>query len=448
MAITAKEYREKCGPLAKQMRDIVELASTEDRKLTDEEREKFDRLDAEYTATKDLADRRALVESHQAPEIADEPEERITELVPTPTTIPETYDRQLAIRGWFNERRGVLPEDQLRNSRIGGWHGRDVEFKMPKISHRAPATMAEAEARCVAAREAALEARADTLTDAAGGYTIDEITMSELEKALLSWGSLRQACTVIRTNNGAPLLLPATDDTGNPGELLAETDTAATIDLVFTQVPFGSFMWSSGQIPVTYQLLDDTAINLPAEIGELAGIRLGRVQNGYFTTGTGTAQPTGIVVGSTDSGVVAANATQVTWQELITLKHSVDSGYRMSPKEGFMTSDTGLAAMKKMISETNTPAWQPSLVPGAPDTFDGSRVWVNNDMAVPAIDAKAYIYGDLGKYVIRDVASYIRFLRLDEIQATAAMVVFLAFMRSDGNIRQPAAIKYLAMAAA
>jgi HK97 family phage major capsid protein len=332
---------------------------------------------------------------------------------------------------------------QRRSAERYGYQGGEVLLRMPESSYKAPRTIAEAQKRC----DLAWEKRADTLTDAAGAFTVDEITMSELEKALLSWGSLRQACTVIRTMNGAPLLLPATDDTGNPGELLAETDTAATIDLVFTQVAFGSYMWSSGQIPVTYQLLDDTAINLPAEIGELAGIRLGRIQNTYMTTGTGTAQPEGIVTGATDSGVVAADVALVTWQELIQLKHSVDQGYRQSPKEGYMTSDTGLAAMKQMIGQLNTPVWQPSLVPNAPDTYDGSPVWVNNDIDVPAATKLSYIYGDLGKFVIRDVASYIRFLRLDEIAATSAQVIFLAFMRSDSRIRQPAAIKYLTMAA-
>jgi HK97 family phage major capsid protein len=54
-------------------------------------------------------------------------------------------------------------------------------------------------------------------------------------------------------------------------------------------------------------------------------------------------------------------------------------------------------------------------------------------MAVPGSSAKKVIFGDLSKYIVRDVRDF-TLLRLDERFAELGQVAFLAFSRHDGDL--------------
>jgi HK97 family phage major capsid protein len=54
-------------------------------------------------------------------------------------------------------------------------------------------------------------------------------------------------------------------------------------------------------------------------------------------------------------------------------------------------------------------------------------------MAAPGSGAKKIIFGDLSKYIIRDVRD-VTLLRLDEKFADYHQVAFLAFSRHDGDL--------------
>jgi HK97 family phage major capsid protein len=60
---------------------------------------------------------------------------------------------------------------------------------------------------------------------------------------------------------------------------------------------------------------------------------------------------------------------------------------------------------------------------------------------------KLMLFGDLSKYLIRDVSS-IRLVRLEERYADLDQIAFIAFMRSDGNLLDAGTrpVKWLALA--
>jgi HK97 family phage major capsid protein len=82
---------------------------------------------------------------------------------------------------------------------------------------------------------------------------------------------------------------------------------------------------------------------------------------------------------------------------------------------------------------TGAPLWQPSMQLGAPDTIMGFPYTINQAMAAPASGAKSLIFGDLSKYLIRDVRDIV-IQRLDERFAEYHQVAFLAFSRHDGDL--------------
>ncbi len=165
----------------------------------------------------------------------------------------------------------------------------------------------------------------------------------------------------------------------------------------------------------------------------MLGERMGRGTNDYFTTGTGSSQPNGIVTAATSAGVALAAKTP-TYAELVAIEHAVDPAYRNGAS--WMFHDTEFAEFKKIVdASTGRPIWLPNMVQGAPDTLLGYPYTINQSMAVAAAtgSGKSILFGRLSKYIIRDVRDVTLF-RLDELYAEYYQVAFVAFSRHDGDL--------------
>jgi HK97 family phage major capsid protein len=100
-----------------------------------------------------------------------------------------------------------------------------------------------------------------------------------------------------------------------------------------------------------------------------------------------------------------------------------------------MIPDILLGKLKQIADSQNRPLWSPSLVAGAPSTFDGFPIVINQQLPTPATTTKSVLFGDFSKYLIRDVAADgFGLVRLEERYAELAQVAFLAWMRSDGDL--------------
>jgi HK97 family phage major capsid protein len=270
-------------------------------------------------------------------------------------------------------------------------------------------------------------------TDAAGGYTVPEGFINNLEISLLQFGGVRQVADVIRTATGNDLPWPTVNDTGNTGELLAEqASIGSTVDPVFGRVVFNAFKYSSKLVQVSAELLQDSAFDLPSYLGAALGERIGRITNTHFTTGDGSSKPNGIVTAS-GLGVTAASATAIAPDELFDLIHSVDPAYRSMPGVGWMMKDSTLAAIRKLKDSQNRYLWEPSLQVGVPDQLLRYRVTVNQQMDAIATGKKTVLFGAMMKYKIRDVAG-VRLRRLVERYADVDQEGFVAFLRTDGDL--------------
>ena len=277
------------------------------------------------------------------------------------------------------------------------------------------------------------EARAQSVgTGSAGGVTVPQGFQRSIETAQLQFSGMLEASTILDTATGADLPMPTSDDTGNIGVLLAENTQDAEQDVTFGSVTLQAFMGTSKIVRVSIQLMQDSAFDLNAWLGERLGERLGRLVNNKATVGTGSSQPNGVVVAST-LGVTAASNSAITFNELLDLKHSVDPAYRRSPKAGWMFNDSTLKAIKKLVDSQNRPLWQANLALNEPETIDGDRFFINQDMASIATVAKTVLYGDFSKYIIRRVTP-VQLMRLNERYADFLQVAFLAFQRFDSDL--------------
>lgn len=286
-----------------------------------------------------------------------------------------------------------------------------------------------------------------TTTGSEGGFTVPTETASTLIESLKAFGGMRAVASVLVTATGAPLSFPTADATAEEGEIVAENAAATAADTAFGTISLPVYKYSSKSVAVPIELLQDSNIDIEAYVNALLVTRLGRITNKHFTTGTGSSQPRGVVTGA-GSGVVAANGssqvTAITYDSLVNLVHSVDPAYRDGAL--FMMNDATVGVIRKIKDGSQMPIFNPgyqSGVPGgAPDTLLGYRIQVNQDMAAMAASAKSILFGNFGRYTIRD-AMGVTLRRFDDSAfALKGQVGFCGWLRSGGNLLDAGAVKF------
>jgi HK97 family phage major capsid protein len=285
-----------------------------------------------------------------------------------------------------------------------------------------------------------------TTTTTEGGYTVATEYMKRLEEVLKVYGGMRQVATVIQTASGATMNFPTADTTAEVGEIVGQNSAVSALDTTFGNVSLDVYKYSSKKIALPFELIQDSFIDIEGYIVDLLGRRIGRIQNTHFTTGSGSSQPYGIVTGAS-AGVTAAtgHTTDVIYTDLVNLQHSVDPAYRRNAK--WMMADSSIKVIRKVLDGQNRPIFVPGYEVGspggAPDTLLGQPVVVNQDVAAMAANAKSIVYGDLSKYVIRDVMDLTLFRMTDSAFTLNGQVGFVGFQRSGGRlIDAGAAVRY------
>lgn len=445
--VEAKKLREERAPLVKEMQDILTKASGEKRSMSPEEKTKWEALDKEQRGKLELAEQ--IEHLHDVEGVHDlqrEINERQDDKAKREGKLT-TQDVRNAWRafGLAGNPHIDIPDDWVRSAKQLGLNPNQRSIKL-QLYENAPTDIRELRSRAEEVLNYQQRATTyQTITTSAGGYVIQNEVMQELEIALLAYGGMREAARVIRTNTGASLPWPTMDDSTNKSEILAINTAADINSLVFGQVTFGAFKYTTKRVMVPIELMQDSAINLPQVIGAALGVRAARGTNYHFTIGVTTdTQPSGVVTDAV-SGSTGSDVNTVTYNELVTLQHSVDPGYRFDPSCRWMFNNNTLGRLKRLTDSYGQPLWQPGIQLREPDMLLGSPYTLNQDMASIASStsgsgaAKAILYGAFNRYIIRDVRDII-FLRLDERYAEMGMVAFLAFHRHDGKTIQASTV--------
>ena len=295
-----------------------------------------------------------------------------------------------------------------------------------------------------------IRATMSTTTTTEGGYTVQTEVASRLIEALKAYGGMREKATVLRTAMGNDMSFPTSDGTAEVGELIAQNTTATAADPTFGTVSLVTYKFSSKIVAAPFELLQDSEINVAAFIENRLATRIARITNQYFTTGTGTAQPRGVVTGATlgKTGTTGQTLT-VIFDDLIDLIHSVDPSYRTNGC-CFMMSDSSLKVIRKLKDSQNRPVFLPGyegLGGTMGDSLLGYNVCINQDVATMAANAKSILFGDFSKYVIRDVMAPTLFRFEDSAYAKLGQVGFLMWHRAGGNLLDSKAVSYYANSA-
>lgn len=304
-----------------------------------------------------------------------------------------------------------------------------------------------AEARAVLAKG---EHRAQTTTNAAGGYTVPEEMMGIIVKSMAAWGPMYDptVTTEIVTTGGNAMPFPTVDDTastaGTHTEGATMTDDGGK-DVTFGEKTLEAYEFDTEWLRVSKALSDDSIFAMESLIGGLLGERLGRLANTQLTTGSGSSAPNGIVTASS-LGETAASATAITFDEIIELEHSVDPAYRNGPNVRYMMHDGILKEVRKLKDGDGNYLWQMGNVQaGIPSTINGRPYSINQAMqATIATATRTMVFGDFSKYYVRKVGQPLIGALQDKDFWPGFGVA--GYIRFDGELADTAAIKHLIQA--
>lgn len=283
-----------------------------------------------------------------------------------------------------------------------------------------------------------------TTTTTEGGYTVQSDVAKSLIEKLKGYRGMREVADSITTSQGNPLSYPSSDGTSETGELIAENTTATDADVVFGTVPLNVYKFSSKIITVPIELLQDSSIDVVDMVNNRIRARLGRAMNTYFTTGTGSSQPKGVVAASSVGKTGATGqVTTILYADIVDMVDSVDYLYQ-DEACAWMGSQSMRKVIRKLVDTAGRPIWTPSYDKGIAGAFVdellGYPFRLNNDVAVPAASAKSLVFGGLKNYMIRDAMQVTLFRFDDSAYAKKGQVAFMAWARAGGNLLDTASV--------
>ncbi len=410
-----RELAEQEKRLHTQMLQLDEDARKEKRSFTAEEQEQFDKLCADFEATRETRTRaeKLFVQEREVDSTLGTPiEKRVGDFADAPTSFKE----------WKEQRSGGGRVEDQPEFRSAFWHylGASQIADLDVEEHRALSKG----------------------TTTAGGFAVPTSFYNQLINISRFMGSIAQLATEMVTDSGETLQIPSITAHG-VGSWTAEAASYTPSDETFGQVSLGAYK-STTKIIVSEELLQDTAFDLEAYLAQEFGERLGVLQNTAFVKGDGTGKPTGIIqtagtASNLGSDVTAAtgNATTFNYTALVTAVFSL--GYQYRAGASFIVSDQAARNLYLMVDSQNRPLWSVNVATTGPDTFLGYPIYTDPDMPAPGANNISMVFGNWNRvYRIRRVRG-LGMQRQNELHSDNGQVGFRVFERVDGKVVLPAA---------
>jgi len=254
-------------------------------------------------------------------------------------------------------------------------------------------------------------------------------------------GVRRAGARVMTTSDGNSMVLPRVATHSAAAAAVAEGGALQEADPTFDTVTLGAFKF--GRLTqITTELNRDSVAPIMQFVTEDIGRALGKATGVQYILGDGTTEPQGVNVGFASGKTGAAgNAGVPTFSELIDLMYSLgDEAYRVNSV--WLTKDSNVAALRKIVDGDGRFLWEPSLMAGEPDTLLGHKVVTDTNVPAFAADADGPIsFGDYNAgFIIRDVGS-VRFEASSDYAFANDLMTYRGIIFSDSAVRDANAVK-------
>lgn len=379
-------------------REILDTASAEDRDLTAEEREKYDRINT------DLDQRAALIRDVQAAEA------REAEIA-------------ASMRGLEDVARPVESREAVAST--------DADILREIISGDRRGYTFGIESR-------------DLLKTTSNSPVPTTFSSQVIDQARLVGPMLDPSVvTVLTTASGEDLVLPSLAS-WSTAAIEAEAAAIDESDPGFGKTTLKAYKYSF-LVQLSSEFMNDSNIDVMGFVSQQAGNEFGYRINNALTVGTGTVEPNGIVTQAA-AGVTGGTATATagtghfTADNLIDLVYSLDGAARRLPGFGIMANGSSIGAMRKLKTSGGDYVFIPSIQPGTPDTLLGYPLIENPAMASVGSGARSVIAGHFPSYYVRSVGG-LQVARSDDYAFANDLVTLRFTWRVDGALPQTSHVK-------
>lgn len=278
-------------------------------------------------------------------------------------------------------------------------------------------------------------------TTTAGGFLVPTSLSNQIIRSERDMGAIAQLCNEIRTEGGETLNLPANTAHGT-ASWTAESIAYTPSDETFAQIALGAYK-STAKIIVSEELVQDSQFELEGFLAREFGERLGVLQNTAFVIGDGSGKPTGLLSSTTASNVTTStaatgNATSFSYTALVTFAFALPRQYRQNA--AWVVNDTSARNLYLMVDGQSRPLWNVNVAGTGPDTFLGYPIYTDPDLPAPAAGTISVLFGDFRRgYTVRR-ANGIGMQRQNELHSDNGQIGFRAYERVDGKVTLAAAI--------
>jgi len=276
-------------------------------------------------------------------------------------------------------------------------------------------------------------------TDAEGGFFVPEQFINQtIHDPGVPGSQLRSLCTVIRVGSKdgyIPTMGSAT--WAAIAEEAAPSESTPTVGQVSFNVEK-----SGGLVKVSRELLDDSAINLPALLSQIFNEAAGRFEDTGIISGNDSTQYAGIMSDAAVAFYTMANATSVVAADLIGTYYALNAQHRANAS---WVMKSAMAALVNSIAVTAAGVHSIPSLTAAPAAFILGKPNVLTDVSSAlggniTSTEKIAIFGDFRQYYVFDrVGMTIR--RNDSLYMGNDQVGFFATRRADGQVGLAAAFK-------
>ena len=285
--------------------------------------------------------------------------------------------------------------------------------------------------------------------DSDGGYLLPEETTGRIVKKVWEQSPIRQIASVMTISTNSLEGINDLDEAaaGWTSEIGTRSDSATPTVGKYAIEAFEMYAMPK----VTQKLLDDAAIDIEAWLADKVATKMARIEGAAFVTGNGVGQPRGF----TDYTTAATADASRAWGVIESVKSGKNGGftnfdYLFDLEAAFKTpylANARFLTNRAVVSElrkaknatTNEYLFQQAGILGAPNTFMGYPITIDQNMPTLATGSKSLYFGDFKEaYQIVDRIG-IRTLR-DPFTAKP-YVVFYSTKRVGGGVVNFEAIK-------
>ncbi len=386
-----KKLLQKRGELVDQMRGLLSKAEAENREMSAEEVEQYDKLDKEQERIGNKVKR--LERQNELENELDQPTAE-----PIRLGLGSDPERPRASDGY---RQAFMAVTRRGQSNVG-----------PQVFN-------------------ALQIG----TDSEGGFIVPESFETRIVEAIQDINEWRQFCTVITTDSDRNIPI---EDTLGSMEWIAEEGAYTDDDPAFGRVVLGAH--KLGRIVrVSEELLQDAFFDLEGYLIRNFGKRFGIAEEAAYVNGDGNGKPRGMLL---DAGVTvnAAANNAISDDDVLELYYGLKRPYRRMAVFAF--NDTTLKAIRKLKDNDGQYLWAPGLRAGEPDNILSRPVISSEGIPSIAASTASGLFGDPSYYTVADRLGTVM-QRLNELYAANGQIGFRGRRRTDGKVVLPEAFAKL-----